>query len=502
MGEIVDLPARALYDLPADEVMAAYREAAAADALGAYVEVFDGPFDTPRGGPDGVPLAVKDLFSMRGRPVGAASRVLAGYRPAFTATAVVRAEAAGMRVIGTTNMDEFAMGGASEYSCHGPTRNPWDPTRTPGGSSGGSAAAVAARTAPWALGSDTGGSVRQPAAMCGIVGFKPTYGAISRYGMIPFASSLDQCGVLARDVADARLLASALVGPCDRDSTATGVRLASTRPMASLPGTRVGVVPSWMAGASAGVRARCEEAVEAMRAAGACIRTVDLPRTDVAVAAYYVIACAEASSNLARYDGLRFGWSPARPADLDEQHLLVRGRFGAECVRRILLGTYVLSAGHRDAFYATACRARAMIAADYASVFDDVDVIVSPTAPETAYPLGTTSADPIAMYLGDAYTTSISLAGLPAVSIPVGRSEGLPVGLQLATRHGDDDRLLALAAAVEALVEPTGLAPPRAEGTTATPDRMRSAPSIAPAPRPDVEDDLEPIAEFLRERLP
>jgi aspartyl-tRNA(Asn)/glutamyl-tRNA(Gln) amidotransferase subunit A len=399
----------------------------------------------------GVPVAVKDVLCLEGAETTAGSRILRGFRPPYTATAVRRLLHAGAVVVGKTNCDEFAMGSSNENSAFGPVRNPWDLDRVPGGSSGGSAAAVAARMVPLSLGTDTGGSIRQPAALCGVVGFKPTYGRVSRYGLIAFASSLDQVGPLALTVEDAALLYLAIAGhdPLDGTSSPTAVE----NPMSSLregvDGLRLGVPREYFGeGLDPGVRAAVEAALEVLRSLGATLEEVSLPTTDAALSTYYVIAPAECSSNLARYDGIRFGMREDRDSLL-EMYLRTRDAgFGPEVKRRIMLGTYALSSGYYDAYYRKAQKVRTLIAGEFARVFERVDAIVSPTSPVTAFPLGAHS-DPLSMYLLDVLTVPVNLAGLPGVSVPCGLVDGLPVGLQVVAPRFMDARALRIAYAYE-----------------------------------------------------
>jgi aspartyl-tRNA(Asn)/glutamyl-tRNA(Gln) amidotransferase subunit A len=400
----------------------------------------------------GVPLAVKDLFCTAGVPSQSGSRILEDYEPPYTATVVERLTEAGTALLGKTNQDEFAMGSSNENSAFGPVLNPWDRGRVPGGSSGGSAAAVAAGLAPWALGTDTGGSIRQPAALCGIVGMKPTYGSVSRYGMIAFASSLDQAGPLTRDVRDAALLLRHMIAhdACDATSLEFPEEIALPR-AERLDGVRLGV-PEELTGE--GIEPGVSEAFQATlaRAAelGAEVRGVHLPHAPHALSAYYVLAPAEASSNLARYDGVRYG---LRAPDADELlDMYTRTRhdgFGAEVKRRIMLGTYALSSGYYDAYYGRAQRVRTKIADDFRAAFETVDFILTPTSPTVAFKLGERTGDPLSMYLSDYCTVPMSLAGIPAISIPCGLSEGLPVGLQLAGPAFSENRLLDAAHAFE-----------------------------------------------------
>jgi aspartyl-tRNA(Asn)/glutamyl-tRNA(Gln) amidotransferase subunit A len=403
----------------------------------------------------GVPVAIKDNICTQGVETTAGSRILEGYRPPYDATAVARLERAGAVIVGKTNCDEFAMGSSTENSAYGPTRNPRAPDRTPGGSSGGSAAAVAAGMVPLALGSDTGGSIRQPAAFCGITGFKPTYGRVSRYGLIAFASSLDQIGPLATDVASAALAYRVLAGHDPADSTSLTAAADGGMPPPELEGLRVGVPHALLDGAGMddAVRSAFARALSAMTAAGARLEEVALPHAVHAIAAYYIIATAEASANLARYDGVRFGRRAAGVSALDDMYARTRGEgFGLEVKRRLLLGTHVLSAGYHDAYYRKAQQVRTLVARDHAEVFTHVDVIACPTAPTPAFPLGERVADPVRMYLSDVFTVTANLAGLPAISVPCGNTPaGLPIGLQFIGRPLDDLRVLAVAAAFESL---------------------------------------------------
>jgi aspartyl-tRNA(Asn)/glutamyl-tRNA(Gln) amidotransferase subunit A len=399
----------------------------------------------------GVPIAVKDLFCVREIPGQAGSRIIEGYVPPFTATAVERLTEAGSWVLAKTNQDEFAMGSSNENSAFGPVLNPWDRTRVPGGSSGGSAAAVAAGLAPWALGTDTGGSVRQPAALCGVVGMKPTYGTVSRYGMIAFASSLDQAGPLTRTVADAALMLRHMAGRDHCDATSLQSAQIELPSAENLDGVRLGV-PAELTGEGIeeGVLEAFHSALQVAERLGAQVSELRLPHAPHAIAAYYVLAPAEASSNLARYDGVRYGTRAPDADDLESMYTHTRhDGFGAEVKRRIMLGTYALSAGYYDAYYGRAQRVRTKIAQDFAAAFTDVDFVVSPTSPTVAFKLGERTADPLAMYLSDYCTVPMSLAGIPAISIPCGLAGGLPVGLQLAGPALSDSRLLDAAHALE-----------------------------------------------------
>jgi aspartyl-tRNA(Asn)/glutamyl-tRNA(Gln) amidotransferase subunit A len=441
-------------ELDAAELWELYRERAAGDRLNAFTWLAEERPDPPAPGVPlgGVPLAVKDLFCTRGVPSQAGSRILEGYRPPYTATVVERLADAGAPLLGKTNQDEFAMGSSTENSGYGPARNPWDPERVPGGSSGGSAAAVAAGLAPWAIGTDTGGSIRQPAALCGIVGLKPTYGAVSRYGMIAFASSLDQAGPLARDVTDAALLFSRMIGadPCDSTSLdfPGEIRLPAE---GDLRGVRLGV-PAELSGDGIedGVRERFEATLAVARELGAAVEPCALPHAPYGIAAYYLIAPAEASANLARFDGVRYGHRAEGASTLLELYERTRAEgFGDEVKRRIMLGTYALSSGYYDAYYGQAQKVRTKIAEDFREAFAAFDFVVTPTSPGVAFPLGAKTDDPLAMYLNDYCTVPMPLAGIPAISIPNGLSGGLPTGFQLAGPAFSENRLLQAAHVLE-----------------------------------------------------
>ncbi len=445
--------------LSAAELFDFYRDRAAGDrdageqGLGCFTWVAEEAPEAPASSPlGGVPLAVKDLFCTENVPSQSGSKILEGYLPPYTATAVTRLQDAGATLLAKTNQDEFAMGSSTENSAYGPTLNPWDRSRVPGGSSGGSAAAVAAGLAPWALGTDTGGSIRQPAALCGVVGLKPTYGTVSRYGMIAFASSLDQAGPITRDVTDAALLLSHMVArdPCDATSVEAPAKPAL--PTAErLDGITLGV-PGELTGEGieAGVLEGFKAALRRAEELGASVREIHLPHAPHALSAYYVLAPAEASSNLARYDGVRYGLRAADAQDLLDMYTRTRhDGFGAEVKRRIMLGTYALSSGYYDAYYGHAQRVRTKIAEDFTNAFEDVDLIATPTSPSVAFGLGEKTGDPLAMYLNDYCTVPMSLAGIPAISIPCGLSEGLPVGLQLAGPAFSENRLLDAAHALE-----------------------------------------------------
>ena len=408
---------------------------------------------------DGMPLALKDIFCTQGIETTCGSRILKGFRPPYDATVVQRLKAKGLNLAGKTNMDEFAMGSSTENSAYAPTRNPWDLSRVPGGSSGGSAAAVAAGEALAALGTDTGGSIRQPCGFTSLVGLKPTYGRVSRYGMIAFASSLDQCGVMTRDTTDAALLLGLIAGHDPRDAT-SAVRPVPDYQAAlgkDLKGKRIGLVrefQSWSELQPAVAEAFSDN-VDTLRALGAEVETVSLPSLEYAIAVYYILAPSEASSNLGRYDGVRFG--PRTAGAKNMRQLFARTRqegFGPEVKRRIMLGTFALSAGYYDAYYLRAMRIREMLRADFAKAFGQVDLIACPTSPAPAFKLGEKTGDPLLMYMVDAFTLPANLAGVPAVSVPGGFSpEGLPLGLQLMATHFAEGELLRAAHAFESATE-------------------------------------------------
>ena len=415
----------------------------------------------------GVPLAVKDNINVAGRVSTAGSRILAGFVAPDDATCVARLVAAGAVVVGKTNCDEFGMGSSNENSSYGPARNPWNPSRVPGGSSGGSAAAVAARAVPLAIGTDTGGSVRQPAALCGLVGFKPTYGRISRYGLIAFASSFDQAGALARSVADAARAFSVMAGadPKDATSLATPVPDVAAGLAGGVAGRRVGLLAeaeSSEGGLHPAVAETLARTADVLRAAGALVNRVSVPRVPLAVPVYYLTATAEASSNLARFDGARYGARRGEGSLASMYRGTRSAGFGPEVKRRILLGTFALSSGYHDAYYGRAQKVRALLARDFAAAFREVDAILCPTSPEPAFPLGAKTEDPLAMYLADVFTVPASLAGLPALSVPAGfSSEGLPVGMQFVGPADSEPLLFALARVVE---EASGAADRRPPG--------------------------------------
>ncbi len=403
----------------------------------------------------GIPVALKDVLCVEGYATTAGSRILEGFRPPYTATAVHRLLETGAVPIGKTNCDEFAMGSSTENSAYGPTGNPWDVERVPGGSSGGSAAAVGAGIVPISYGTDTGGSIRQPASLCGVVGFKPTYGRVSRYGLIAFASSLDQVGPFAHTVEDAAAAYAAVAGHDPRDSTSlpapVGDPVAATRD--GVAGMRLGVPREYMGeGLEPGVRARVTEAIAVLEGLGASIEEVSLPSTDLGLSTYYIIAPAECSSNLARYDGVRYGRRVERPS-LTETFLRTRDAgFGDEVKRRVMLGTYALSSGYYDAYYRRAQKVRTLIAREFDTVFESVDALVCPTSPKVAFTTGAIQ-DPLEMYLNDALTIPVNLAGLPGISLPCGFSDDLPVGLQVIAPRLHDARVFRVAAAYESATD-------------------------------------------------
>jgi aspartyl-tRNA(Asn)/glutamyl-tRNA(Gln) amidotransferase subunit A len=410
----------------------------------------------------GVPVALKDNLCTNGIPTTCSSKILEGWRPPYDATVVERLRAAGAIVVGKTNMDEFAMGSSTENSCSGPTRNPHDRDRVPGGSSGGSAAAVAAGFVPLALGSDTGGSIRQPAALCGVVGMKPTYGLVSRYGLVAFASSLDQIGPLSATVADAAVMLEVIAGHDRRDSTsleapAPDVLVAVDR---GVVGKRIGLVTELVDDTAPDVAARVREAAEALAAAGAEVEELSIPQFRYGLAAYYLIAPAEASSNLARFDGVRYGLRVDAP-DVAAMNVATRtAGFGPEVKRRIMLGTYALSAGYYDAYYAKAQRVRTLVADGFAYAYSRFDALVGATTPTTAFGIGERTDDPLAMYLSDTCTVPANLAGHPAISVPFGTGDGgLPVGVQALAPALGEPMLFALAGALERAAPPGGRAP-------------------------------------------
>ena len=394
----------------------------------------------------GIPIAHKDIFCTQGVRTSCGSRMLDDFISPYDATVVERLSGAGVVMLGKTNMDEFAMGSSNETSFYGPVRNPWNRSKVPGGSSGGSAAAMAARLCAAATGTDTGGSIRQPAALCGITGIKPTYGRVSRYGMIAFASSLDQAGPMAASAEDAALMLQAMAGFDLRDSTSMQQQVPdySATLNQSLQGLKIGLPKEYFdAGLDAGVRQSVEQAIEVYTGMGAEVREITLPNTGLAVATYYVVAPAECSSNLSRFDGVRFGYRCDNPVDLEDLYKRSRSEgFGEEVKRRILIGAYVLSAGYYDAYYLKAQKLRHLISDDFKQVFEEVDVIMGPTSPTTAFGVGEKAGDPVSMYLSDVYTIATNMAGLPGISIPCAPVGGMPVGLQIIGNYFDEARLL------------------------------------------------------------
>jgi aspartyl-tRNA(Asn)/glutamyl-tRNA(Gln) amidotransferase subunit A len=439
--------------------------AVAAERALARAEALDRLPASGRGPLHGVPIAVKDNLCTAGLATTASSRILAGYEPPYDATVVERLERAGAVIVGKTNCDEFAMGSSNENSAFGPARNPWDTERTPGGSSGGSAVAVAAGMVTGALGSDTGGSIRQPAALCGLVGVKPTYGRVSRYGLLAFASSLDQIGPLTRTVADSAALLQVLAGPDPRDATASAAPVPEYDGALAggATGVRIGVPRALLGdGVDPDVAAAFARALEVLAGQGARLVEIALPHAPFAIPVYYLVATAEASSNLARYDGVRYGFRSAGARTLDEMYFRTRDEaFGLEVKRRIMLGTYVLSAGYYDAYYLKAQQVRTLIRRDYEAAFADVDVVAMPTSPTPAFRLGERTDDPLQMYLADVFTVSANLSGLPALSLPCGFSrDRLPIGLQLTGRAFDEPMLLRVAEAYERQTDWVSRRPP------------------------------------------
>lgn len=394
----------------------------------------------------GIPIAQKDIFCTSSVKTTCGSKMLANFIAPYDATLIEKCNASGLVMLGKTNMDEFAMGSSNETSYFGAVKNPWDLERTPGGSSGGSAAAVAARIVPIATGTDTGGSIRQPAALCGITGLKPTYGRVSRYGMIAFASSLDQGGVMSQSAEDAALLLNVIAGHDKKDSTSINREVPDyTKTLNnSVKGLTIGLPDEYFTGGlEPGVEKCIQEGIQLYEKLGCTFKKISLPHTDYATSAYYVVAPAEASSNLARYDGVRYGYRCNNPKNLDDLYKRSRSEgFGTEVQRRILIGTYVLSSGFYDAYYLKAQKIRHLIANDFTAAFKDIDFILTPTAPTPAFKLGEKVSDPVAMYLSDIFTIAVNLAGLPGISIPAGFSNNLPVGLQLIGKHFDEATLL------------------------------------------------------------
>ena len=397
----------------------------------------------------GIPIAQKDIFCTQGVRTSCASKMLDNFEAPYNATVVEKLNQAGTVCLGKTNMDEFAMGSSNETSFYGPVKNPWNTDYVPGGSSGGSAAAVAARLCPASTGTDTGGSIRQPASLCGITGLKPTYGRVSRWGMIAFASSLDQGGPMTQTAEDAALLLNAMAGFDPKDSTSTDIDVPDYTADLNKPldGLRIGLPKEFFEkGLDSNVESVVQEAIKQYEKLGATVVDIELPNTHLSIPAYYVVAPAEASSNLSRYDGVRFGYRCENPVDLEDLYKRSRGEgFGEEVKRRILIGTYALSAGYYDAYYLKAQKVRRLIKNDFDEAFKNVDVIMGPTAPNAGFKLGEKAADPVSMYLSDIYTISVNMAGLPGISIPAGESNGLPVGLQIIGNYFDEARLLNVA---------------------------------------------------------
>ena len=416
----------------------------------------------------GVPIAIKDNICVRGLQTSCGSRILGPYYPPYSATAIARLVDTGAVIIGKTNCDEFAMGSSNENSAFGPVKNPWDTSRVPGGSSGGSAAAVAAGIVPVALGSDTGGSVRQPAALCGVIGLKPTYGRVSRFGLVAFGSSLDQIGVFARNASDAAEILEVIAGRDVHDSTTADVPVPryAGEIEKNINGMRLGVSRTLLGdGVDEEVRAAVDQAIEAYKELGAEIVEIDLPHAKYAIAVYYIIATAEASSNLARYDGVRYGFRAEDAPALREMYRKTRDEaFGAEVKRRIMLGTYVLSAGYYDAYYLKAQKVRTLLRQDFQNAFDKCDAVLTPTTPTPAFKFGEKVDDPLAMYLSDIYTVTANLAGVPGISVPCGLSSaGLPIGLQLIGPYWGEGQLLRLAHAYQTAHPLTSRPPVRAD---------------------------------------
>jgi aspartyl-tRNA(Asn)/glutamyl-tRNA(Gln) amidotransferase subunit A len=425
------------------------------DNVAKYSTKVDREMQALRGSLAGLPVAIKDNLVTEKVPTTSGSQILNNYVPVYTATAVRKVWDNHVVMLGKTNMDEFAMGSSTENSGYHVTANPWDLATVPGGSSGGSAAAVAAGEALWALGTDTGGSIRQPAALCGIVGMKPTYGAVSRYGLVAFASSLEQIGPLTRSVYDCALLLQHIVGRDPLDSTSVELPEPIALPDAQrLDGLRIGIPAEYLAaGIEAGVRARFDETVAHIESLGGECREISLPHTEYALPAYYIIAPAEASANLARFDGVRYGYRSERAASLLDMYERTRGEgFGAEVKRRIMIGTHALSAGYYDAYYGRAQRVRTLVRRDFDRAFSEVDLIASPTSPTVAFAEGSRMDDPLAMYMSDVCTIPANLAGLPAISIPCGLADGLPVGFQLVGPAFSENRILQAANALEGAI--------------------------------------------------
>ncbi len=402
---------------------------------------------------EGIPVSVKDNICVKGMPATCASKMLENFYPPYDATAIEKIKKAGAIVIGKTNMDEFAFGSSTESSAFGPTRNPYDLQRVPGGSSGGSAAAVGANLCYAALGSDTGGSIRQPAAFCGVVGFKPTYGRVSRYGLIAFASSLDQIGPFTKDVKDASIMMNVLAGRDEKDSTSVDIRPPDYTEFLKqdIKGLRIGIPEEYFPpGIDNTVKTRIMDVIKKMEGLGVETREISLPHTRYGIAVYYILATAEASSNLARFDGVKYGYRTSHYRDLQEMYMKTREEgFGKEVKRRIILGTYVLSSGYYEAYYMKAQKVRSLIRRDFTDAFKEVDVIITPTTPELPFKLGEKKEDPLKMYLSDVFTANVNLAGLPALTLPVGKVESLPVGLQIIAPLFREEKIIEVAYAIE-----------------------------------------------------
>ncbi len=400
----------------------------------------------------GVPIAIKDNICVKGLPATCASRILENFYPPYNATVIEKIRKEGAIIIGKTNMDEFAFGSSTENSAFGPTKNPLDTSRVPGGSSGGSAAAVSANLCFAALGSDTGGSIRQPAAFCGVVGFKPTYGRVSRYGLIAFASSLDQIGPITKDVRDAAIMMNVICGRDENDSTSVDITVPDYTEFLNrdVKGLRIGIPDEYfIEGIYEGVKNKILDIVRMLENSGIIVKKISLPHTEYGIAVYYIVATAEASSNLARFDGVKYGYRADNYTDLYQMYVNTRGEgFGDEVKRRIILGTYVLSSGYYEAYYLKAQKVRALIKRDFTEAFKEVDVIITPTTPEIPFKFGEKS-DPLKMYLSDIFTVNVNLAGLPAISLPAGFSSSLPVGLQIIAPHFREDKIIETASFIE-----------------------------------------------------
>ncbi len=452
--------------ISAAELTKAYRSAIEKhnEALGAYVST---SFETAEKAAEqadkriaqgdelpllwGIPMALKDNISTTGLSTTCCSKILSGYTPIYDATLWERLKAQGAVLLGKTNMDEFAMGSSTETSCYFPARNPHDPTRVAGGSSGGSASSVAANLAAYSIGSDTGGSIRQPASFCGIVGFKPTYGRVSRYGLIAYASSLDQMGPLAPTVEDAAIIYSAIAGYDPKDSTSSQLPVSPVDLSGDIRGLKIALPQEYISGVGEEAKAAILAAVKTYESLGAIVEEISLPSASYSLPVYYILACAEASSNLARYDGIRYGYKAEQYTDLDDMVCKTRTQgFGKEVQRRILLGNYVLSAGYYDAYYKKAQNLRRVIIRDIENIFEKYDAILTPTVPSTAFELGFAPSDPVETYLTDICTVTANIAGLPGISLPCGTdSKGLPIGMQLMAKRFEDSRLLKIAHAYE-----------------------------------------------------